>query len=237
MGSVIFVEDSKNSKLARGKDKIATTYLPIAQTCSNDCNLKNKVCYAQTGFVGIHNWRLEKSAKRKSHDKIVGEEANAIRKSFNGKQINGIPLRLHVSGDCRTAKGATRLNSAASNYIKRGGGRVYTYTHSWRNLMRSRWGKNISVLASIENVQDVDLAKAKGYASAIVVESFPSDKAFLIEGKKFIPCPNQTKDISCAKCKLCFNADRLLATGANIAFSAHGSRKGNLIQLSKKIVS
>lgn len=235
--SVIFVEHSTNSKLAKGKDSIATTYLPINKTCSNDCPLKNKVCYAQTGFVGIHNWRLEKSAKRKSHDKVVGEEARAIRSSFNGKQINGIPLRLHVSGDCRTAKGAARLNSAASNYVMRGGGRVYTYTHSWRNLMRSRWGKNISVLASIENVDEAKKARKNGYASALVVPSFPSDKAFYIKGEKFIPCPNQTRGISCASCKLCFDADKLLKIGANISFSAHGSRKENLVQISKKNIS
>lgn len=229
----IVVEKSKNTKLASKNERIAATYLPISLTCSDNCSLKNKVCYAQTGYVGFTNRRLEKKLKRKTHDQIIGLEADQIRNSFKKNNIKDVPLRLHVSGDCRTVKGATRLASAAQNYLDRGGGRVYTYTHSWRTLKRKRWGK-ISVLASIENPKETIQARKNGYASALVLKEFPSDKAFYLEGEKFVPCPNQTLDITCSNCRLCFNSNGLYNTKTNIAFAAHSIRKNNLIQISKK---
>jgi hypothetical protein len=66
-----------------------------------------------------------------------------------------------------------------------------------------------------------------GYACAIIVAEHPSDKAYKLPGSetKWLPCPAQTRDVQCVKCKLCFNADRLFKDGYGIAFAVHGAGK------------
>jgi hypothetical protein len=46
---------------------------------------------------------------------------------------------------------------------------------------------------------------------------------------KWIPCPAQThSDVTCEKCKLCFNAKKLAKQYSGIAFEAHGVRAKSL---------
>lgn len=238
MKNAIFTEDSKNEKIS-GKYKIACTYVPIENSCSDKCQLKkHKICYAKQSFVGMINHRLEQASKALTPIDIAKAEAKAIINSFKGKPIpqdgkfGGRDLRLHVSGDSRTKAGTKILSFAAQNYINRGGGKVYTYTHSWHNQPRKQWGK-ISVLASLDNYKDAPKARALGYAPAIVVETFPSDKAFSLPESdvKWIPCPAQTKDVSCVDCRLCFDADKLFERNVGISFASHGSGKKNIRKL------
>lgn len=68
------------------------------------------------------------------------------------------------------------------------------------------------------------MARKRGYASVIVVESFPSgSKAFSLPGSgaRVIPCPAETGDAVCAECRLCLDRD-LLAMNAAVAFKIHG---------------
>ena len=212
---MFLVKKSKNRKIGN----IASTYLPIAQTCPITCPLRNAGCYAKASFVAIHNSRLQKACSNKSAYDLIRKEAREI--ISNGASARGKSLRLHVSGDVRTNKMAGLLANAEKHWD----GKVYTYTHSWRNISRKSW-KNISVLASVENIEDAAKALRKGYAPAMIVEKHPENKrAFIKNGLKLIPCPQQTMEITCEKCKLCMNDKFLKATKSVITFAAHGAAK------------
>jgi len=150
---------------------------------------------------------------------IIRKEAREIA-SF-GPKANGKPLRLHISGDARTEKTANLLRDAA----KKWDGKVFTYTHAWRDVPRDAWG-SISVLASIENLSQAHEAFVRGYVPAVTVSHHPKDgKAYYKNGVKVIPCPQQTKGVTCEQCKLCMNDSMLYRQDAAIAFAAHGVRK------------
>ena len=66
-------------------------------------------------------------------------------------------------------------------------------------------------MASCETVDQAAVMVGKGYAAAIVVDTFKSDKAYNIgHGLKGVPCPHTTGKVdSCLNCKLCLNANKL----------------------------
>jgi hypothetical protein len=140
-------------------------------------------------------------------------------------------LRLHVAGDSPTEFGTQLIAAAAARYVRRGekqgkSVRVWAYTHTWRDVGRRFWGE-VSVLASVESVDQVYEAAKVGYASAIVLPVFPTFRAFTLtdyeNSVRVIPCPAQTrKDISCTDCRLCFNSKRLEDAGLTIGFEVHG---------------
>mgnify|MGYP000857668461 CR=1 FL=1 len=211
---------SANAKLG----DMAATYLPIKQTCPDTCALKETSCYAQTSFVGMHVKRLEKKFAGYKPNHLVYLESLEIKKV--GPKAKGKPLRLHVSGDVQSVKSVKHLANAAEKWD----GPVYSYTHSWKNIPVKNWGK-ISVLASVENISDAAAALKAGYAPAIVVKHHEDEKAYMNNGIKIIPCPNQTRDVKCQKCGLCMNSNMLKEQNAAIAFSVHGVRKKNFLKV------
>lgn len=233
MNGAIYVENSENSKIS-GSERVDSTYASIEATCPSSCSLKNDGCYAQLSFVGITSSRLNKEAVDSTALEVARAESKAIDNAYKGKHIPyATNLRIHVAGDSRTIKGSKLINSAVGRWKKRGGTNCWSYTHAWMNVHRSIWS-NVSMLASVANVKEAELAREKGYAPAIIVGEFTNSKAFTLPGSdiKFIPCPAQTqpggKQIGCSDCKLCFNADRLFRDNFGIAFAAHGVRKNNI---------
>lgn len=188
------------------------------------------------GYTKIVVDNLEKQLSKLSPLEIAREEANLIKTSYK-KIPKNRKLRLHVSGDSMTVKGTRLLNNAIKYWKNNGGGTVWSYTHAWKKVKRSDWS-NVSILASIDKIEDAKAAKAAGYAPAIVVDEFKSKKAFYISGSdiKWIPCPNQTSNITCIKCKLCLNADSLYSRNAGIAFAAH-SANANSIKKRLKVIN
>jgi hypothetical protein len=92
-------------------------------------------------------------------------------------------------------------------------------------VRRSAWGRHISILASCETLRDVKLAWRRNYAAAVVVAKFESERAYMREGVKLIPCPAQTREgkVQCITCKLCLRDGFLKRVKAAIAFVPHGS--------------
>jgi hypothetical protein len=134
------------------------------------------------------------------------------------------PLRIHVGGDAPTAESAALIAGAARRFSERVDAPAYTYTHAWRDVPRSAW-EGVSVLASVESIKDAKRALRRGYAPAIIVDHFDGDKASIVDGIRLIPCPAQTKDdVSCADCRLCMDADKLVSLNAAVAFAAHGTQ-------------
>lgn len=199
----------------------ATTYAPIANSCPVSCPLRDSGCYGQSGPVAIHGARLNAQCYGLSDETVAILEAAEIADGAERLRKQGVrmPLRLHTFGDARTVSAAVHLANACEHWP----GDAWTYTHAWRNVPRAAWGR-VSVLASVESVADAKVALRAGYAPAIVVQDHPSDgRAYDADGVRVIPCPNQTRGVTCSECRLCWRADALAKRGAAIAFAAHGS--------------
>lgn len=214
--AVIVTEQSANSKTG----KVSATYA-AQQTCPSSCPLRGQGCYAEGGMVGMQTRRLNASrqAKRATMEELAMAEAKGIRK-LTGR----LPLRIHVVGDATTNQAATILGLAAGEHRAKHGQPVWTYTHAWRSVSRSSWA-GVSVLASCESTKDAKVAIAKGYAAAIVVERHESAKAYVKDGMRLVPCPQQTgRAKDCLSCGLCMRGEVLKMAGSVIAFEVHGQQ-------------
>jgi hypothetical protein len=230
MNGVIYVENSKNAKIA-GTKPIDSVYLSIQASCPRSCPLfKEGACYASLGCTGIHAHRLDKEAEGMTPLAIAKAEATAIDNAHNGGPIPaGRDLRLHVSGDSRTIGGTRIINKAIARWIRRGGGVAYGYTHVWKYIPREDWC-NVSMFASIDKIEQAEEARNKGYTPALIVTEHKSKKAIKIDGSDltWIPCPQQTKGTKCSDCRLCMKADTLYKNKKGILFAAHGVKKNTI---------
>lgn len=212
---------SKNEKVGDA----SATYASIDGSCPKTCAHKDKGCYAQLGNVGIHTIRLNgvnNTRVRQDAREVARSEARQIKAAILAGQDTR-PLRLHVAGDCRTVSATKTLSKAVEGWKNK----VWTYTHAWKVVPRQNWG-TVSVLASVDRSEDMALALEMGYAPAVVVDHHPENgKAYIRaeDGIRVIPCPAQTRGITCVKCGLCLSADRLAETRSAISFAAHGSSK------------
>lgn len=211
-GGVLAVETSANAKLGR----VSVTYVS-QDSCPDDCPFLDAGCYGEHDLVGL----LSRKLGRKKHqaESLARREADAID-GLTGDR----PLRLHGVGDTATPTAVRILRAACERYISRGIREVWTYTHAWRRIPRKLWGL-VSVLASCETADQARQAMAQGYAAALVVDHYQSDKLYIHEGLKLLPCPYQTRKIQCRDCRLCWDDARLREAGIVIAFAVHGSGK------------
>lgn len=224
----------------------SATYVSIEATCPDSCRFKAAGCYVRAGFTGRAARQLDDAAAAEGlrGDEVIEREAQVIEASFCGARGRaggrvaqdggrhgraGRDLRLHVGGDVSSTWGAMRLAVAAKSWQRRGGGAVWTYTHRWRRVARDAFGP-ISVLASVERVEDARAAVHRGYVPAIVLERFPSPRAFQLRGSRvtWLPCPAETKGTTCVQCRLCLDADALRRRGQGIAFAVHGNQAGKV---------
>lgn len=169
-----------------GNEKIgdcATTYAAQA-SCPSSCVFFNGGgCYAENGRIYTSSTEpLNRAAASVSATALdVAKEEAAAISHLPVVTCDARPLRLHTVGDCRTDEAARIVAAAAAEYMRRGGGPVWTYTHGWRTVDRASWGP-VSVLASCETPEQVELARARGYATAVVVEEFESRRLYEIGG-------------------------------------------------------
>lgn len=250
--SAAFVGKACNSKLApvlfrrSGSERllrplrpfVSVTYASVAVTCPDACPFKSGACYVQAGATKkLRVTTLDAAARGMSADDVIVREVLLIDGAFRGGPVpqdgarGGRDLRLHVGGDVGSEAGARLLAEAAVRWTLRGGGRVWTFTHLWREVPKDAFA-GISVLASAETPEDIELARRDGYACAIVVDKFSSAKAFSLPGTnaKIIPCPAETRGTTCVECRFCLDADALLDRNVAIAFAAHGSGKKKVVE-------
>lgn len=215
------VARSSNEKIG----DCATTYAAQA-SCPSSCAFFNGGgCYAENGrlYTGVTR-PLNGAAELAGAGprEVAVEEAAAIDGLFS-EVIRNRPLRLHTVGDCRTDEAARIVAAAAERYMERGGGPVWTYTHAWQLVDRESWGR-VSVLASCETAEQIELARARGYAPSIVVDKFAADARYVHNSTEILPCPAQTRaGVTCSSCRLCMNDTGLLGRGYSIGFEIHGT--------------
>lgn len=193
---------------------VAATIVSIAATCWPSCPFRSGGCCAVTGLTGFVARRLDAAVAGLSPDEVIAEEADLIDRAFRCGRVpqdgakGGRDLRLHVAGDVGSAAGTRMLAGAARRWQERG---------------------PVAVLASVERPQDIEHARARAYAAAIVVERFPSARAVHPPGStaKIVRCPAELVDgaeeprATCVRCRLYFDRD-LLALNIAIAFEVHG---------------
>jgi hypothetical protein len=168
--------------------------------------------------MAIWTGKVNKANPDASPLDVAHAEAAAIREKISGRH----DLRLHVVGDCATDEAAEIVSKAALGVMKRGR-KVWAYTHAAADVKRESWGE-VSVLASSETPAQVKAAQAKGYATAMIVPEFKQESLYEDRGVKILPCPNQTRDVTCVECRLCMNDDHLREKGITIGFTPHGAR-------------
>ena len=211
------VQWSGNVKIGRLSTTLAGTVSCV------DCTLRGRGCYAETGMVGIHVRRLNAKVRARKASPVRQAEHEA--RGIDALRAVGQGLRIHTSGDCPTTESARIVADAAGRFMAHGGGKAWSYTHAWRRVPRKAWGA-VSVLASVETLDDAVRAIRRGWATARVVPNFPSEKAWDEGGVRWIPCPAQTRDdVTCDSCRLCWDDAKLRTIKAGVAFEAHGSSK------------
>ena len=240
LSPVAFKHPERKSGLYAKRPFVSTTDTSIAATCSDTCPFKQAGCYIPSGLTRSRAVRLDDAAVGLTPEQVIAQEVELIDLAFRGGRIphdggrhglDGRDLRLHVGGDAGTTRGARLLAGAAARWAARGGGRVWTFTHLWRVIPRAAWGP-ISVLASVETPDDIEVAGKAGYATAIVVPELTSKKPFRLAGSgfKIMPCPAEKAGKTCVTCRLCLDADKLVASNVAIAFEAHGPAKRVVVE-------
>jgi hypothetical protein len=197
---------------------VAATH--VAQlSCPKTCVFLGAGCYAEDAHLSAYvTKRLNRGVDSEiTKATIASIEADAID-ALSGDR----DLRLHVVGDSTTVNGTRKIAAAAERYMARGGRKAFTYTHAWRSVPRSAWG-DVSVLASCETPADVRAASALGYAAVLVVDKHLEERRHHRGGIDLLPCPQETRGVTCAECRLCMDAGRLRDEGLTIAFAVHGS--------------
>jgi hypothetical protein len=126
-----------------------STYASIAATCTTDCPFKMDEqgnpggCFVEAEhFTRKAMKNLDAAAAERDPLDVIREEASLIDRAFTKKR-GGMPqdgarggrdLRIHVGGDVPNEAAARVLAGASARWLARGGGRVWTYTHSWRRI-------------------------------------------------------------------------------------------------------
>jgi len=211
------VEVSENKKTGI----VSATYASQS-SCDSKCPFYHNGCYAEAGPAGIHTRKVS-SSHITDPVEIAKAEAEAIR-GLSGR----FDLRIHVVGDCNNDESADIVSKAMAEHKEKHNCEAWTYTHAWRTVQKQSWN-NQNVLASIETFQDIVSARSRGYVAAIVVAKFKSDRLYVENGEKILPCPNQTKSVQCVDCRLCMKTEHLRKNNITIAFEAHGTSKKKVL--------
>tara|TARA_R100000306_G_C4344741_1_gene127074 strand:- start:131 stop:901 length:771 start_codon:yes stop_codon:yes gene_type:complete len=221
----IAVDESGDRKLSKS-GQFSGTYKGET-SCPSSCPLLGKGdCYKDQGPVKITTKRLDNNCVKFNHTalELCQIEADQIKFCLSGRY----PLRVGITGDSPSPECAKITGKAMFDYQARSGQPAFTFTHSHKadkeNVTYTDWQYGdhpVNILASVESVDQIPLAKKQGYPScAVIVEKFQSNKAYKIGNEIIIPCPHQTSKgkITCEDCMLCPKVHKL--KGKNIGFEA-----------------
>jgi len=256
--TVIRKDGKKGLKLVNSGATCASNYVAMNVTCPEGCPWKAKGdCYPVASGPATKNLikRLNEAAQGHSSREVIEELVYEIDHTYvrgvpqDGPRGGGRPFRLNVAGDFRSEAEARKAGGGLTRWRwERGGGIGWLYTHGWREIRREAFGPDISALASVETIDEIEQAFEQGYASALTVKEFPQSKPYRLPGVpwRFIPCPHEVKknalDIkriatgmsdeeyeaerrglpTCMDCGLCLDANKRCAKREVILFEEHG---------------
>jgi len=169
-----------------------------------DCPLRGHGCYVQVGQAPLGIW---KAWTRGNYPKLPSLEVfrgHKVRFGAYGDPVF-IPFVL-FSAIARVSDGWTG------------------YTHQWRNPLFAEYRG--FVMASVESLNDAKLAQSAGWRTFRVV---PENDVRLAANE--IVCPNTTRGITCAECRLCGGTSR---QGKSIVIEAHGKGRSHFTAVQRK---
>lgn len=228
---VLAVNASENSKTGL----CSATYVS-GKTCPDSCPFKRNGCYGEVGHVGIVARRVSRSGVEDG-DTIGKMEAAAI-----DCLSAHLDLRLHVYGEFANEAHVEFVDEAVRRYKERAAVigktvRAWTYTHRWREI--DSWHfSHISALASVESFADAEQAFSEGYAPALSMTEFQSERLYQPRGASFkiMPCPAQTKGRKCVDCRMCFDSSALKAKLIAIGFRPNKSTQAKRFARSLEMI-
>lgn len=211
---------AKSSNAKTGPIAVSTS---SRKQCPDSCPLKGNGCYADSGPLALH-WRKVSAGERGTDWQGLCEFVASLPK----RQL----WRHNQSGDLPHKDGIIDSDLMVQLINANQGRRGYTYTH--HTLTNENIGTlqltnalGFTVNASTESLEAADAAMAHGLPAVAVV---PSDSVLperTPAGRKAVLCPAQSRDVSCAECGLCAQADRTCV----VMFKAHGTAKKTVNEL------
>lgn len=188
------------------------------ESCPIDCAMR-AACYADHGHTApvVKRCANENDPRAvRTYSELRALVSTAIRE---GADI----LRHGVAGDFAIRGGnqidKNYLLGLAWAYQKIGFG----YTHcvqcvrTDKALLAAR-SAGFNINYSCERIVDAEKAALRGFPAVLTVPRDSDIPRFTKKGIRLVQCPNQTRGISCAKCRLCARQDRKVI----IVFKAHG---------------
>ena len=196
--------------------KVAATYI-TGDTCPDRCPFLG-MCYANQGAHGNSPFRI--ADKHGTED--LTRTADGIRSLPQGTLV-----RHAVSGE-PTAEYVAEIGQA---HIDRPDTLGWTYLHSWPDRTPAEFPSNLVPNASCETPEELEKATANGW-DTVLVATGEEDELIgqKVAGKRVIVCPNQTRGVTCAECRLCMKRDRAVT----IAFLPHGAKNKIGLAVSSK---
>lgn len=199
---VHFVPKTNNKKTG----KVAATYI-TGDTCPDRCPFLG-VCYANQGTMGNTPFKI--ADKHGTED--LSRTADGIRALPEGALV-----RHAVSGE-PTPEYVAEIGAAHEDRPDTLG---WTYLHSWPDRSPAEFPTNFVPNASCETRDEVEKAIGNGWDTVLVATGEEDELiGSVVAGKRVIVCPNQTRGVTCADCRLCMKRDRAVT----IAFLPHGAK-------------
>jgi hypothetical protein len=200
---VHFVPKTNNKKTG----KVAATYI-TGDTCPDRCPFLG-VCYANQGTMGNTPFKI--ADKHGTED--LSRTADGIRALPAGALV-----RHAVSGE-PTPEYVAEIGAAHEDRPDTLG---WTYLHSWPDRSPAEFPENMVPNASCETRDEVEKAIGNGWDTVLVATGEEDELiGSVVAGKRVIVCPNQTRGVTCADCRLCMKKDRAVT----IAFLPHGAHR------------
>lgn len=200
------------------KTNIPTT-TSAKETCPATCPLMHNGCYASNFPMG-HSWN-KLSHKGLEWDDLIAHIGTIRRGHY---------WRHNAAGDLLADPDGFLNLSQLSDLIEANQNRFgFTYTHqNWRknlSLLKVANAKGFTINVSTDSLADALEAYAEGLPTTVILDG--SGKVEYHDDIAFVTCPNQTVDVTCADCKLCYRAERDFV----IVFRPHGARRKTITRV------
>ena len=186
-------------------------------TCPSTCPFIGKGCYAKSGPLALH-WRKVSAGERGTDWQGLCDFVQTLPK----RQL----WRHNQAGDLPHNAGLIDYAKIAHLVVANTGRRGFTYTHHVLNshnvsILNRANRQGFTVNVSTESLDRADHAMALGLPAVTVVRNDTPVPKRTPAGNLVVVCPAQTREVACADCGLCSQANRKCV----VAFMAHGTAK------------
>lgn len=215
-------------KFADGNEKLGSNCIvvsrPVGDTCPTTCQFLGNGCYAEKTEHRFPN------AREAGFANLITDK-NKIRALILLAIKRGKSIRLHERGDfgINNKLDMKYINDwvwACKSLVKEGVKlpEMWGYTHFYRKTLVKKLSPFIKLYASVHNAEDLSTAKKAGFILFAWADSeqqfgkkkkggsIDAPKLAIIEGEKFITCPEMRRgrsEVTCTgnngtiKCDLC----------------------------------